>query len=67
MEQLATRINTIQYKNVNCNHAYVCEATVSMQYRPQNAQDVSNINHFGSVSDSLGQLAAASECMASKT
>ena len=28
---------------------------------------VSNINHFGAVSDSLGQLAAASECMASFT
>ena len=27
--------------------------------------EVSNTTHFGSVSDSLGQLAAASECMAS--
>ena len=33
--------------------------------RPPNAQwEVSNTNNFGSVSDSLGRLAAASECMA---
>ena len=33
---------------------------------PPNAQqEVSNTNHFGSVSDNLGGLAAASECMAS--
>ena len=38
----------------------------SMQYRPPNDyQEVSNTNHFGSVSDSLGQLAAASQCTAS--
>ena len=38
----------------------------SMQYRRPNAtQEVSNTNHFGSVSDSLGRLAAASECMTS--
>ena len=37
-----------------------------MQYRPPNAnQEVSNTNHFRFVSDSLGQLAAVSECMAS--
>ena len=37
-----------------------------MQYRPPNAyQEVSNINHFGSVSDSLGRLAAGSQYMAS--
>ena len=37
-----------------------------MQYRPPNAnQEVSNKNHFGSVSYSLGQLTAASHCMAS--
>ena len=36
-----------------------------MQYRTQNAlQEVSNTNNFGSVSDSLGRLAATSECMA---
>ena len=36
-------------------HVYVCEATNSMQYRPPNAyQEVSNTNHFGSVSDGLG-------------
>ena len=39
-----------------------------MQYRPPNAhQEVSNTNHFGFVSDSLGQLAAASECIASSS
>ena len=37
-----------------------------MQCRPLNAyQEVSNTNHFGSVSDSLGRLSAASECTAS--
>ena len=36
-----------------------------MQYRPPNAyQEVSNSNHFGSVSDSLGLLMATSQCMA---
>ena len=29
--------------------------------------EVSNMNHFGSVSDILGRLPAASECMASPT
>ena len=32
---------------------------------PNVNQEVSNTNHFGSVSDSLHRLAAASECMAS--
>ena len=37
-----------------------------MEYRPPiSCQEVSNTNHFGSVSDNLGQLVAASECMAS--
>ena len=36
----------------------------SMQHRPPNAnKEVSNTNHFCSVSDSLGRLASASECM----
>ena len=44
----------------------ICEATDSMQYRPPNEyQVVSNTNHYGYVSDSLGRLAGASECMAS--
>ena len=44
----------------------ICEATDSMQCRPPNEyHEVSNTNHFGSVSDSLGRLAGASECMAS--
>ena len=39
---------------------------VKRRIRPPKAwQEVSNINHFGSVSDSLGRLAASSECMAS--
>ena len=45
---------------------YFCEAMDVMQYRPPKANyDVSNTNHFGSVSDSLGRLAAATECMTS--
>ena len=37
-----------------------------MQYRSPNIyQEVSNITHFGSVSESLGRPAAVSECMAS--
>ena len=48
-------------ENVDLIHVYVCEATDSMQYRPPNAiQEVSNTHHFGSVSDSLGRLAALS-------
>ena len=36
----------------------------SMQYRPSNPnQEVSITNHSGSVSDSLGRLAAESQCM----
>ena len=38
----------------------------SMQYRrPNSYQEVSNTNHFGYVSDSLGRFAAASQCIAS--
>ena len=33
---------------------------------PTANQEVSNTNHFSSVSDSLGRVAATSECMASK-
>ena len=36
-----------------------------MQYRPSNVNEFSNKKHVGSVSDSLGRLSAASECMAS--
>ena len=36
-----------------------------MQYRPPNVNEFSNKKHVGSVSDSLGRLSAASECMAS--
>ena len=73
-EQLASGINTIPHicdtvKNVNFIHVYFCEATDSKQYRPPNAyiyQEVSNTNHFGSVSESLGGLAAMSQCMSSR-
>ena len=48
-------------------HIYICEATDSMQYRPPNAyQEVSNTNHFGSISDSPGRFVAASQCIATK-
>ena len=64
-EQLVGRINTITYFFYFI-HVHFCEAMDSMQYRPSKTnQEVSNTNHFGSVSDSLGQLASASECMAS--
>ena len=36
-----------------------------MQYRPTYAYQEVNTIHFGSVSDSLGQHAAACQCMAS--
>ena len=37
-----------------------------MQYRPPNAyQEVSNTNHFGFVSDSLGRLTAVSQRLGS--
>ena len=65
-EQLATRINTIPYIFFYFIHVYFCKVTNSMQYRPPNVyQEVSNTNYFGSVSDSLGRLAALSQCMAS--
>ena len=37
-----------------------------MQYHPPNTsgQEVSNTNHFGSVSDSLGRLTVANQCTA---
>ena len=52
-----------------CVHVYlIFEATDSKQYRPQNASyEVSNTNNFGSVSNSLERLAAASGCMSSIT
>ena len=44
-------------KKLEFIHVYFCEATDSMQYHPPNSyQEVSNANHFGSVSDSLGRL-----------
>ena len=63
-EQLATRINMLP-KKVDFFHIYFYEVRDSVQYRPPNANQVSTANHFGSVSDSLDRLAAASECMAS--
>ena len=53
-------------KQIDFIHVYFSKATDSMQYRPPNAyQEVPSTNHFGSVSDSLVRLAAASQCMAS--
>ena len=53
-------------KSVDFIHIYFCEATDSMQYcLPNTNQEVSNTNDFGSVSDSLGRLVAASPCTAS--
>ena len=49
-------MNTIPSTNVYFIHVYFWEATDSMQYRQPNAyHKVSNTNHSGSVSDSLGQ------------
>ena len=69
IERNNSQLELIQYRdNVDFIHVYFCEATDSMQYRPPNAyQEVSNTNHFGPVSDSLGRLVAVSECMASVT
>ena len=62
------QLELIRYHN-NCllySRLLFCKVTVSMQYRsPSIYQEVSNINHFDSVSESLGRLVAASQCMAS--
>ena len=63
-EQLATRINMIP-KKVDFFHIYFYEVRDSVQYRPPNANQVSNTNHFSFVSESPGRLVATSECMAS--
>ena len=59
----------MQYRSMlfNCIYVYlICEVTDSKQYRPRNAEyEVSNTNNFGSVSNSLERLAAASGCMSS--
>ena len=53
-------------KNVDFIHVYFCKAKDTMQYIPPNTyQEVLNTNHSGSISDSLGRLAAESQCMAS--
>ena len=36
-EQLASRVNTFPYTNINFIHVYFCEARNSMQCRPPNA------------------------------
>ena len=60
--------NNNAVKNVYFIQVYFCEATNSMQYPPANTnQALSNTNHFGSVSDCLGQLAAVSQCIATYT
>ena len=59
----------MQYHSMlfNCIHVYlICEATDSKQYFSRNAKyEVSNTNIFGSISNSLERLAAASGCMSS--
>ena len=67
IERNNLQLELIRYgKNVDFIHVYFCEAIDSMQYRPPNAyREVSNTNHFGSISYSLGRLSAASECMTS--
>ena len=72
IEKNNLQVELIRYrsgkKNVDFNHVYFCDVRDSSQYCPPNAnQEVSDTNHFGSVSDSLGRLAAVSECMASVT
>ena len=58
-EQFATIINTIQDK------MFFTFTFAKRRIRPATAyQKMSNTNHFGTVSDSLGGLAAASECVA---
>ena len=53
-------------KNFDFIYVYFCKATDSMQYRiPNEYQEVSNTNHFGSVSDSRSRLTAVSHCVAS--
>ena len=60
------QLELIRYSQTNVELIHVCEATDSMQYRPANAyREVSNTYQFGSVSNSLGRLAASSQCMAS--
>ena len=72
IERNTLQLECIRYrKHVDFIHVYFCEATDPVQYRPPNAyQEVSNTNHFGSVSDSLGwtlgRIAAASQCVASQ-
>ena len=61
IEKNNLQLELIRYSN-KILHVYFCEERI----RPSHAsQEVSNVNHFGSVSDSLGRLAAASECPAS--
>ena len=43
----------LYHKNVDIIHVFFREATDSLQYHPPNAyREVSNTNHFGTVSDS---------------
>ena len=49
------QIRYVTVKNVNFIHAYFCEATDSPTERIVLLNEVSNTNHFGSISDSLGR------------
>ena len=68
IERNNLQLELIRYcKHFDFIHVYFCEAMDSMQYRPPNAyREVSNINHFWPVYDSLGRLVATSECIASR-
>ena len=60
VDQLVALIQYNAIQNLDFIHVYFCEATDSMQYRSPNANRAfSNTNHFGSVDDSLGRLAAS--------
>ena len=67
IERNNLKLELIRYRNFfDFIHVYFYEATDSMQcHTPNGYQVVSNTNHFGSVSDSLGRLSAMSLCMAS--
>ena len=68
IERNNLHVELIRHRNLfDFIHVYFCEAADSMQYRPPEHlyQEFLNTKHFGSVSNSLGQLAAPIQCIAS--
>ena len=64
IERNNLQVELIWYsKNVDFIHVIFVKRRI--QYRPPNVNEFSNKKHVGPVSDSLGRLSAASECMAS--